>query len=558
MTNIITPVKADILEELLIESNYDKVETQFLVEGFRHGFDIGYRGPEKRRDLSDNIPIRVGTKEDMWEKIMKEVKEKRFAGPFEEIPYQNFIQSPIGLVPKAGGKTRLIFHLSYQFRSKNGSLNENTPKEWCSVKYNDIDCAVTLSFLQGGATKQVFYAKMDISSAFRLVPLKSSCWNWLILKCVHPRMGKIVYFFDKCLPFGASISCSHFQRVSNGLRHIVEFKAGIPKSITNYLDDFLYIAFALRTCNFLTKTFMDVCFQLGIPVAAEKTVWGTRIIVFLGILLDGQFFRLSIPEEKRIKATNQLNKFVTRRKATVKEIQQLTGLLNFLTRAIYIGQTFTRRMYAKCSGKTNLKPYHHINLDPEFKEDCKVWLKFLEQNKITTVSRPYIDLKSVLEAKTLQFFSNASLKRTFGIGACYMKEWAYAQWPEGFIESKKPSIEYAELLGLVITVYIWSDKLANQRVQVFCDNQTVIVVVNNTTSSCKNCMVLVRKLVLRSLEYNFRLFATYVKSADNEIADSLSRLDFRRFDILAKKHRLQNTPELIPRELWPPTKIWVD
>ena len=46
---------------------------------------------------------------------MKEVKAERVAGPFESIPYENYIQSPIGLVPKSGNKTRMIFHLSYKF-----------------------------------------------------------------------------------------------------------------------------------------------------------------------------------------------------------------------------------------------------------------------------------------------------------------------------------------------------------------------------------------------------------------------------------------------------------
>ena len=45
---------------------------------------------------------------------MKEVRLKHFVGPFEEVPYDNFIQSPIGLVPKSEpGETRLIFHLSH-------------------------------------------------------------------------------------------------------------------------------------------------------------------------------------------------------------------------------------------------------------------------------------------------------------------------------------------------------------------------------------------------------------------------------------------------------------
>ena len=35
---------------------------------------------------------------------MKEVEAKHYAGPFKTIPFENFIQSPIGLVPKDNGK----------------------------------------------------------------------------------------------------------------------------------------------------------------------------------------------------------------------------------------------------------------------------------------------------------------------------------------------------------------------------------------------------------------------------------------------------------------------
>ena len=78
---------------------------------------------------------------------MKEVKLNRVAGPFKQIPFANYIQSPIGLVPKDDGKkTCLIFHLSFDFDCENEelkSLNCHTPKDLCNVRYNDIDCAVS-------------------------------------------------------------------------------------------------------------------------------------------------------------------------------------------------------------------------------------------------------------------------------------------------------------------------------------------------------------------------------------------------------------------------------
>ena len=135
------------LEKFLKLTKYDEDETKFLVKGFSQGFDIGYEGPQTRRDTSKNIPFRngIGNREELWEKVMKEVALGHYAGPYEEIPFENFMQSPIGLVPKAGNKTRQIFHLSYEFRNGNHPLNYHTPKEKCSVKYHDIDTAIRLS-----------------------------------------------------------------------------------------------------------------------------------------------------------------------------------------------------------------------------------------------------------------------------------------------------------------------------------------------------------------------------------------------------------------------------
>ena len=78
-----------LYKRLLKESNYNEDETKFLVDGFTSGFDLGYRGPWRRQDTSQNIPFQVtgvGNGFDMWEKIMKEVKLGRYAGPYKKIP----------------------------------------------------------------------------------------------------------------------------------------------------------------------------------------------------------------------------------------------------------------------------------------------------------------------------------------------------------------------------------------------------------------------------------------------------------------------------------------
>ena len=350
LQNIETPVKVDTFTKLLGQANYDPDEIRFLHEGFSQGFDIGYEGPKRRRSLSDNIPLKIGSETELWNKIMKEIKLKRVACPFDQIPYANFIQSPVGLVPKAEGQTRLIFHLSYDFNRGSEdrllSLNKHTPRSKCSIKYHDLDFAVhamlrlaSLPDLDRKAKFNglVYSRKTDIKSALRLVPLLQSCWKWLIFKARDPNSKEWKFFVDKCLPFGASISCVIFQHISDALKHVIEFRVSAQGDIANYLDDFLFIALMFLCCNFIISQFLLLYQEVGIPIVEEKTVWGTLRIVFLGVLLDGYILSLAVPMEKRNKAREILQSMVDRKKVMVKDLQSLCSLLNFLYKPIFLG-----------------------------------------------------------------------------------------------------------------------------------------------------------------------------------------------------------------------------
>ena len=244
LENLVTPIRHEVLGKLLQESGYDPNETQFLIDGFQNGFDLCYFGPVNRQSQSQNLPFTVGDKQILWNKLLKEIKLGRVAGPFERIPFDTYIQSPIGLVPKDKGlETRLIFHLSYDFSEGSKSVNFHTLAHLCSVHYSDLDAAVRLClWLQRHGTGTVFFSKTNGKSAFRVLPLKRSSLRWVVMKASDPKTGKTMYFVDKCLPFRSSISCSHFQRVSNALKHLAEYQANKRNFLSNYLDNFLFLA----------------------------------------------------------------------------------------------------------------------------------------------------------------------------------------------------------------------------------------------------------------------------------------------------------------------------
>ena len=155
----------------------------------------------------------------------------------------------------------------------------------------------------------------------------------------------------------------------------------------------------------------------------NKTEWATPIITFLGILLNGNTFTLSIPVEKRLKAQNLLMHAIQKRKVTIHFIQKLTGTLNFLNKAIIPGRTFTRAMYTKLKLRDSrnrlLKQYHHVNLDATFIADCKMWMKFLDRADQVHLCRPFVDVNDLRFVTTLHFYSDSSLNKNFGMGAIF-------------------------------------------------------------------------------------------------------------------------------------------
>ena len=210
MESLVSPINAAVFQNLLEQTAYDPEELKFVIDGFRNGFPIGYDGDMNAKLTSNNLKFHgVGSELELWNKVMKEVKNKRFAGPFEEIPFkEHYIQSPIGLVEKDNGKdTRLIFHLSYP-RGKGLSVNENTPRHLCQVKYPDFDKAIQMCMQEGKSCK---ISRTDVKSAFRNLCIRKQDFWLMVMKAKSPKDGKYYYFFDKALAFGASISCSHFQ-----------------------------------------------------------------------------------------------------------------------------------------------------------------------------------------------------------------------------------------------------------------------------------------------------------------------------------------------------------
>ena len=148
-------------------------------------------------------------------------------------------------------------------------------------------------------TSKIFFSKSDLMSAFSILLVLPIQRRLLIMKCKCPGTNKMMFFVEKCLPFGSSISCATFQLFSDSLKALIEFATQRYEQMVNYLDYYLFISSSEEECNHLVRSFIELCQEIGCPVSLNKTEWAANFMVFLSILMNGSNSTLTIPEENR-------------------------------------------------------------------------------------------------------------------------------------------------------------------------------------------------------------------------------------------------------------------
>ena len=157
--------------------------------------------------------------------LAKEIDKGSILGPFNDRPLPNLRCPGMGVVPKKNGGWRVIMHLS---APTGNSINDYITPEDYTLHYSTIDDAVRLiSQYHTGA----MMAKVDLKSAFRLVPVCRQDWELLSL------YWNKQYYVDTCLPFGWMSSPFLFNQFTQALHWILVNNHKLQ--LIHYLDDFL-------------------------------------------------------------------------------------------------------------------------------------------------------------------------------------------------------------------------------------------------------------------------------------------------------------------------------
>ena len=271
-----TPINVNQLEcELL--NHPDKSFVNYLCTGLIKGFDTMVKYDNvKTKECKNNLSAR-SQKEVVSELIKKELDNGFIYGPFEQLHFENYRVSPLGVAEgKYSKKKRLILDLSAPHNDDDPSINDLIDKASCSMSYVKIDDAIRIITSYGKGTK---LCKFDIRNAFKICPVLPSQWPLFCFK------WETFYYFYVRLSFGCRSSPKIFDNISSAICFIAEHNYKV-KHILHLLDDFLTIDppdyDAERTMAIMTLIFN----RLNVPLASNKTMGPLTCLEYLGIILD--------------------------------------------------------------------------------------------------------------------------------------------------------------------------------------------------------------------------------------------------------------------------------
>ena len=178
-------------------------------------------------------------------------------------------------------------HITHLSHPQGSSINSFIAPEDAEMHYQSFDVAIQLVVSQG---KGAYMAKKDFKSVFHNVPIKYQDLNLLGIKV----QGQ--FFIDCALPFGASVSCVIFKDISTLIHWIAEKRAG--QMFIHYLDDFFMVNRYASVCNQTMNVFKQVCEEIQIPIASEKSEGLATMVEFLGLTLDTDNKVIHIPQDK--------------------------------------------------------------------------------------------------------------------------------------------------------------------------------------------------------------------------------------------------------------------
>ncbi len=256
--------------------------------------------------------------------IIKNIKEQEvIIEKVQDLIENNKIQesqspwnSPIILVPKKGGKTRMC--IDYRL------LNERTITESCPPP-SVTECLDNL----GGCK---YFSTLDLDSGYHQIPLNPDSTKYTAFTTP---IGKFEY---KYLPFGLKNAPSHFQT----MMYVVLQKL-VGKKVVVYMDDIIVYSSSLSAHYEDLKEVLKLLASYKLYINYQKCKFISSKVDFLGFEISENKIKPSSEKQDIFKRIGEID--------NIKKLHSIVGLINYYRNFIDKYSEKTKQLYSMINKK---------------------------------------------------------------------------------------------------------------------------------------------------------------------------------------------------------------
>ena len=306
-----------------------------LVPFLEYGWPINFDRTAVLQSTLQNHASAVQHGEDIQFYIDTELGHQALLGPFSGPPVAPTHISPLMTRPKKGSTHRRVIMDLYW--PAGASIIEGVDGEW----YWGREARIRLPTVQFMEDKLLelgpgtFTYKTDLSRGYRQLRVDPSDWPLLGFQ----NKGEI--YLDICPPFGLKTSALFMQRTLEAISYIHGLYGYMSRP---YLDDFGGAEKTQHRAEGALNTLQGVLRQLGVVEAVNKVCRPAQSMVWLGILFNSVDMTMRIPDQKMDEIKEVLSEWEGRQRATLRDMQRLLGVLQFVASVSPPACIFTNRM----------------------------------------------------------------------------------------------------------------------------------------------------------------------------------------------------------------------
>lgn len=351
-----------------------------------------------------------------------------------------------------------------------------------------------------------FMASLDLEDAYLLVPIHESHRKYL--RFVF--QGKLYEFI--ALPFGLSTAPFIFTKILKPVAALLRGKGFLS---VIYLDDFLLIGDSVEECTSNVRKTLQILRSLGFIINRGKSdLIPQQIKRFLGFIFNSRDMSITLPEEKRLINLQRIKDFSKIKSCKIRQFASLIGSLISICRAIPYGLLYTRdfereKFRACCKYGDDFD--RTMRLPSSLQPDFSWW--------INTLSHLPCSGPLIRPSFSVEIYTDASLT---GWGASMGNQTTHGWWSE---EERMEHINFLELKAVEYALKCFVNNESSKDILLRIDNTTAIAYINKMGSVQFQKLASIAKVIWQWCEARaIYLFASYISSEDNYIADSESRI----------------------------------